>query len=73
MKKIIFDNIQDVLYEIKDRDCDRNFSSVIGFEFSFDENDQFIYNDLDDYPFFFHFLDVEQFDLNLNILNFVLL
>ncbi len=64
MGTIIFNSLKDVLVEIKNRNYNRNFASVIGFEFAFEENDNLIYNNLDDYSFFFHFLDVEQFDLS---------
>ena len=63
MEKIVFNNFKEVLKEIKNRNYDRNFASVIGFEFAFEENDKLIYNNLDDYDFFFHFLDIEQSDL----------
>lgn len=77
METIIFNSIKDVLEEIKNRNYDRNFASFIGFEFAFEENDNLIYNNLDDYSFFFHFLDVEQVELSnekfISIINKLLL
>ncbi len=70
MKKIIFNNIKDVLIEIKNKNYDRNFASIIGFSFNIDEFEfgeyLFEFDDLflNEYSFFFHFLDVEQMDIS---------
>lgn len=64
MRAMIFNSLKDVLIEIRNKSYDRNFASVIGFEYASEENDKLIYNNLDDYSFFFHFLDIEQFDIS---------
>lgn len=64
MKQYIFNSIQDILKTIEESGFSRNLSSTIGFEYAFEEDDQFQFGEeLDKYSFFFYFLDIEQSEL----------
>lgn len=64
MKPYIFNSIQDVLKSIEESGYNRNLSSLIGFEYVFEEDNQFQFGEkLDEYSFFFYFLDEEQSEL----------
>lgn len=60
-----FNSLNDVLNEIINSNYDRNLSLVIGFHFSSDESNDFIYSSkLDKFSFFFEFLEIHQKELN---------
>lgn len=60
-EKYIFNSLQDVLVAIEKSGYNRNFASIVGFEYAFEEDRNFKFNEgLNKYSFFFYFLDAEQ-------------
>jgi hypothetical protein len=68
MEKKYFYSIQNILDEIIKNNFDRDFCSLIAINYFFDENNTFIYDydSLNDYSFFFSFLDNDQFIIDDN-------
>jgi|GEM_PF-3177950 len=65
MNKKTFNSLKEIITVILKSNCERNLSSVIGFEYFSDESNKFIFDEtLDKYAFFFQFLDIYQRDLN---------
>lgn len=68
METIILNNINDVLKNIKERNYDQNFASIMGMLYMFDETTEdlkFIFNEeLDQYSYFFYFLDIKTLKLS---------
>lgn len=66
MENFKFNTIEDILYSIKNKNFDRNFTSIIGSSYIVDEsvigdfNFKFNEAELSKYSFLFYYFDVEQ-------------